>query len=367
MNFKSLMRPHLEDLKPYIPGKPIEELRREKNIEGEIIKLASNENPREAIEEIKKAIAEEADFINRYPNSGSHYLSRDLAEHIGVKQENIFVGNGSNEILDLLVRGFVNSNEEVVYPFPSFIAYPLIIKLAGVKEVRVPLKNYRMDLKKMKDSITPRTKMVFLCNPNNPTSTYVSADEVAEFLQGLADNIIVVFDEAYYEFVTADDFPDTVELLKSMDNLVILRTFSKFYSLAGLRVGYSISHPGLVKCLHRVRQPFNVNRVAQAAARTALKYTEKLKSRLEENSEQMELVASELRKFGFTVPHSQTNFLLAVPSEQLETGIVEKLMERGVIVRSMKPFGLGENSIRVTIGTPHENARFLEELKSIIN
>jgi histidinol-phosphate aminotransferase len=367
MNFKELMRPHLKDLKPYVPGKPIEELRREKNIAGEIIKLASNENPKEPLKEIRETIIEEISLLNRYPNSGCHYLCEDLAKHVGVDPGQIFVGNGSNEILDILVRGFVRLDEEVIYPFPSFIAYPLIIKLAGVGEVKVPLNNYRLDLKSMKDSITPATKMIFICNPNNPTSTYVSADEVNEFLQGLPGNIIVVFDEAYYEFVTADDYPDTIELLKSRDNLIILRTFSKAYSLAGLRVGYSISHPGLVECLHMVRQPFNVNRVAQAAAKTALKFSGKLKGRLKENSEQMEFLSNELKTLGFTVPPSQTNFLLAIPPLEFETGIVEKLMERGVIVRGMDPFGLGEESFRISIGTPHENGKFIKELKEIIS
>jgi len=367
MDFKSLMRPHMKDISPYIPGKPIEEVRRELGIKGEIIKLASNENPYQPLPEILEAIQEESRQVNRYPNSGSHYLSNDIAEHLGMDPSGIFVGNGSNEIIDLLVRGFVNPDEEVIIPYPSFIAYPLIIHLAGVKEVKVPLKDYRLDLKKMKKSITSKTKMVFICNPNNPTATYVTADEVAEFMEGISRDILVVFDEAYYEYVTAEDYPQTIELLRKMDNIVILRTFSKVYSLSGLRVGYSVSHPDLVTCLHMVRQPFNVNRIAQAAARVALKYSHKLDERISENAEQLQRVTGELRSHGFTVPESQTNFILAIPPEGMVEDIVGKLLERGVIVRGMSPFGLGSEAIRVTIGTPEENTRFLRELNEIIS
>jgi len=367
MNFRNMMRPHMRNISPYIPGKPIEELRREKNIEGEIIKLASNENPYQPIEEIRKAIIDEISNVNRYPNSGSHYLCGDIADHIGVERGRIFVGNGSNEILDLLVRGFVNSEEEVICPFPSFIAYPLIIHLAGVREVKVPLSDYRLDLSAMKKAVTPRTKMVFICNPNNPTGTYVTADEVNEFMRGLRPDILVVFDEAYFEYVTVDDYPDTVNLLRERDNIVILRTFSKIYSLSGLRAGYSISHPDLVTCLHMVRQPFNVNRIAQAAGRAALANSGKLKKRVEENSREMNFMSGEMESMGFTVPPSQTNFLLAVPPEGCPGGLVEELMDRGVIVRSAKPWGLGDESFRVTIGTPAENRKFLKELKEILS
>jgi len=367
MDFKSLMRPHMKDISPYIPGKPIEEVRRELNITGEIIKLASNENPHEPIPEVLEAIMEESKNINRYPNSGSHYLCHDVADHLGTEPSRIFVGNGSNEILDLLVRGFVNPDEEVIIPYPSFIAYPLIIHLAGVKEIKVPLKKYRLDMKAMRESVTDKTKMVFICNPNNPTATYVTDEEVSEFLDGLRRDILVVFDEAYYEYVTADDYPETMEMLKRMDNIVILRTFSKIYSLSGLRVGYSISHPDLVTCLHMVRQPFNVNRIAQAAARAAIKYSDRLESRIRENTDQLKLISEKLRELGFCVPESQTNFILAIPPEGMVRDLVGKLMARGVIVRGMSPFGLGSEAIRVTIGTPEENKKFLRELNDIVS
>ena len=366
MSVKDLMKRHLQNVKPYIPGKPVEELRREKNIKGKIIKLASNENPYEPLDEIKQAIMDEIGQLGRYPNSGSHYLSHELAEHHGVEPGQIFVGNGSNEILDLLVRAFINPGEEAAYPFPSFIAYPLICQQAGVAEIKVPLKDYRLDLVALKDALTPATKMVFICNPNNPTGTYVTASEVDTFLEGLPDDILVVFDEAYFEYVTADNYPDTKSILGKRENIIILRTFSKAFSLSGLRIGYSISHVDLATCLHMVRQPFNVNRIAQIAARAALRNRDNLKERIDENNQQREWVGDNLRKLGFDVPASQTNFLLAVPLEDKHENLVGKMMDRGVIVRSANPWGLGKEAFRVSMGTPEENRIFLDVLGSIL-
>jgi histidinol-phosphate aminotransferase len=366
MDFKKLMQPHLATVKPYVPGKPIEELRRERNIDGEIIKLASNENPHQPLEEIKKAVIDELDNVNRYPNSGSHYLSLELSQKHGLEQDHIFVGNGSNEIIDLLVRAFVRPDENVMYPYPSFIAYPLIIHQCGVGELKVPLVDYALDLTTMKNAVTRKTKMVFICNPNNPTATYVTETDVKEFLEGISSDIIVVFDEAYYEYVTAVDFPDSTKLLEKFPNIVILRTFSKAHSLSGVRVGYAMADPGLVTVLHMVRQPFNVNRLAQAAARAALRYSDALQSRIAENNSERARLGEALRALGFTVPESQTNFLLAVP-EVPDTGIVDRLMDLGIIVRSAAPWGLGEESFRVSIGTPAENDRFLEGLREVLS
>ncbi len=365
MDFQDLMRPHLKNVRPYVPGKPIEELRREKNFQGDIAKLASNENPYPPIEEITKAICEELEQLNRYPNSGSYYLCREIAERYSVDPEQVFVGNGSNEIIDLLARAFINPDDEIVYPFPSFIVYPIVSQLMGVKAVEVPLTDYRIDIGAVKGAITRKTKIVFICNPNNPTGTYVSAAEVERLLDGLRSDIIVAFDEAYYEYVVAEDYPDSLELLKSHPNIIVFRTFSKIFSLSGLRIGYSISDPSLVTCLHKVRQPFNVNRVAQAAARAALKHSDMMKARVDENRAQMKIVRDSLIELGFNVPESQTNFLLALPPA--ETGdIIEKLLDRGIIVRPMEPFGLGKGTMRVSIGTPEENERFISAVGEIV-
>ncbi len=364
MDFKKMMRPHLKKVRPYVPGKPIEELRRERNFTGEIAKLASNENPYPPVREVIESIEEELKQLNRYPNSGSYYLCSELAAFLDVEPGQVFVGNGSNEIIDLLVRAFINPRDEIVYPFPSFIVYPIVAQLMGVKAVEVPLDDYRLDLRAMKRAITPRTKIVFICNPNNPTATYVTKGEVDEFLDGLRSDIIVAFDEAYFEYVVAEDFPNTLELLKSHPNIIVFRTFSKIHSLSGLRVGYSVSHPDLVTCLHMVRQPFNVNRVAQAAARAALKHFGKTKERIGENREQIENIRNGLMDLGFVVPPSQTNFLLAVPPEGAGN-LTEELMNRGIIVRDMSPFGL-TGAMRVSVGTPAENERFIGTLRELM-
>lgn len=365
MAIMDLMQPHLRNVKPYVPGKPIEELRRERNIEGEIIKLASNENPYEPVEEVRQAIVEELSQINRYPNSGCYNLCTDLGAYHSVSPSQIFVGNGSNEIIDLIVRAFVGGDEEIVYAWPSFIVYPIVSQLAGVKAVEVPLKDYRHDLTAMRSAVTRKTKLVIICNPNNPTATYVSKNEVSRFLDGLSNDILVIFDEAYFEYVVADDFPDTIGLLKKRPTLIVLRTFSKIHSLSGARIGYSISHEDVVTCLHKVRQPFNVNSLAQSAAIAAIKHMDRVAPRVKENRDELHFVREELQKLGFVVPPSQTNFLLAVPP-QGSGAIVEQLMNRGIIVRPMKPFGFGEETFRVTIGTPYENRKFIEALRELV-
>lgn len=365
MAIMDLMQPHLKNVKPYVPGKPIEELRRERNFDGEIIKLASNENPYGPIEEVRRAIIEELSEINRYPNSGCYNLCIELGKHHGVNPNQIFTGNGSNEILDLIVRAFVGGDEEIVYAWPSFIVYPIVSQLAGVRAVEVPLKDYRLDLVGMRSAVTRKTKIIIICNPNNPTATYVSKSEVDRFMEGISEDMLVVFDEAYYEYVVAADFPDTLALLKDRPNVIVLRTFSKIHSLSGARIGYSVSHPDLVTCLHKVRQPFNVNSIAQAAAIAALKHMGRIGARVKENRDELHFVREELEKLGFVVPPSQANFLLAVPP-QGSGAIVEQLLDKGIIVRPMKPFGLGEGTFRVTIGTPYENRKFIEALKELI-
>lgn len=365
MDFRKMMLPHLNKVEPYVPGKPVEELRRERQIEGEIIKLASNENPYPPLDEIRDAVIKEMENVNRYPNSGSHYLSHELAAHHGVAPGQIFVGNGSNEILDLLVRAFVKQDENVIYPHPSFIAYPLIIHQAGAVEIKIPLVEYLIDFDSMLRAVTQKTKMIFICNPNNPTGTYAGSREVQRFLDTVRADIIVVFDEAYYEYVTAEDYPDTVAMLQRRPNIIVLRTFSKVHSLAGVRVGYAIADEGLVAILHMVRQPFNVNRLAQAAARAALRNTARLKDRIEENNRERKRLTGALRAMGFVVPESQTNFLLVIPERANGDNLVERLMDIGIIVRGQAPWGLGEGSFRVSIGTPAENDRFLEGLRRV--
>jgi histidinol-phosphate aminotransferase len=252
-----------------------------------------------------------------------------------------------------------------MYPYPSFIAYPLIVHQAGVGEIKVPLSDYTLDLGAMRSAVNQKTRMIFVCNPNNPTGTYVPEGDVVAFLEGIRKDIIVVFDEAYYEYVTAEDYPDSKKILERFRNIVILRTFSKVHSLSGVRVGYAMADAELVTILHMVRQPFNVNRLAQAAARAALRHCDELGTRIDENNSERSRIAAELRELGFIVPDSQTNFLLAIP-EGPDKNIVDSLMNLGIIVRSGAPWGLGDESFRVSIGTPAENDRFLEGLREIL-
>lgn len=365
MDFKELLLPHLQNVRPYVPGKPIEELRRERNIEGEILKLASNENPHEPLDAIREAIVAEISQLNRYPNSGSYYLVRDIAAHLGVEPERVFVANGSNEILDLMVRAFVGPGDEVVYPYPSFLVYPIVSQLVAAKTVEVPLKDYTIDLQAVREAMTQNTRMVFICNPNNPTATHVGRNDVERFMSTVRKETIVLFDEAYFEYVTAEDYPDTIAMMSEHPNIVVTRTFSKIFSLSGLRIGYAVADPSFVECMHRIRQPFNVNRVAQAAARAAIANAGSIAGIVEENRREIEFLTGELEALGFTVPPSQTNFLLALPPEGT-TGLVDALLERGIIVRPMKPYDLGEETIRVSAGTPYENRRLVEALREVL-
>ncbi|MBN1885642.1 MAG: histidinol-phosphate transaminase [Candidatus Krumholzibacteriota bacterium] len=365
MDFRDLLLPHLRNVRPYIPGKPVEELRRERNIEGEILKLASNENPNEPIEAIRLAIVEEIAQLNRYPNSGSYYLVHDIAAHLGVEPERIFVGNGSNEILDLMARAFVGPGDEIVYPYPSFLVYPIVAQLSAAKAVEVPLENHTIDLQAVREAMTQNTRMVFICNPNNPTSTYIGRNDVERFMNTVREETIIVFDEAYFEYVTADDYPDTIAMITDHPNIVVTRTFSKIYSLSGLRIGYAVADPGFVECMHRIRQPFNVNRIAQAAARAAIANADKVREIVEENRRELEFLTAEMEKLGFEVPPSQTNFILAFPPAGT-SGLADALLDRGIIVRPMKPYGLGEETIRVSVGTPYENRRFVDVLREVL-
>ncbi len=274
------------------------------------------------------------------------------------------MGNGSNEIIDLLVRAFVNPDENVVFPVPSFIVYGLIAKICGCGGVGVDCKDFRLDLPAMRRAVNDKTRMVFVCNPNNPTSTYVTAGEVDKFLDGLREDVLVVMDEAYYEYITADDFPDSMSLRNKRNTIIILRTFSKFFSLAAVRVGYAIADPVVVQTLHRVRQPFNVSRIAQVAGLAALDCADELRPQAEETITERERVRQEALKLGLACPPSQTNFVF-VDLGDSTLDLYQKLYEFGVIVRRMGQFGSSKNTYRVSIGTVEENDRLIAALRKI--
>jgi histidinol-phosphate aminotransferase len=347
---------------PYQPGKPIEELERELGIPG-AVKLASNENPLPPSPRVLAALREALVGVNRYPDGSGHYLRHALAERHGVDPDAVVLGNGSNELLELLARTFVGGGDEVVLPHPSFVVYPSIVQAVGGTPVVVPLAAHRLDLPAMARAVTGRTKMVFVANPNNPTGTIVTAAEVGDFLARIPEPVIVVFDEAYVDFAAGPDFPDSLAALKQGHRVVVLRTFSKIASLAGLRVGYAVAHPACTALLNRIRQPFNVNSLAQVAALAALTDVEGQRAAVAMVREGARTLCRALAELGLAHVPTRANFVLV---EVPETDrVYQALLRRGVIVRPMASFGLASH-LRITVGTPQENARLVDALRAVL-
>jgi histidinol-phosphate aminotransferase len=364
-SYKPLKLPvpeNISTLVPYPPGKPIEELERELGIK-ESIKLASNENPigpsKKALEAVSRALA----GLHRYPDGSCYYLKKKLSEHLGFAPESILAGNGSNEILELLVRTFLANGGEAVMANPSFAVYPLVIQAAGGKAVRVPLKDLTHDLEAMSGCITEETRLVFIANPNNPTGTMVDADALKKFMDSVPEEAIVCIDEAYNEFVTSSDFPDSFEYVREGRAVMVLRTFSKTYGLAGLRIGYGVSHPDIIDYLNRVRQPFNVNSLAQVAAIAALDDTDYIRRSRENNSTGLKYLFEELGRMDYECVPTQANFFLIKVGDGKT--VYDALLKKGVIVRPMHGYGLGEY-IRITVGLPEENRRFIEAFREVV-
>jgi histidinol-phosphate aminotransferase len=330
------------------------------------IKLSSNENPHSPHPKVVAAVTAALHACNRYPESGSPELTRALAAHHGVGPDEIAVGNGSNEIIDLLVRAFVEPRENVVYPVPSFIVYGLIPKICGCEGRGVPCRDYRLDLPAMRAAVDADTRIVFVCNPNNPTSTYVTAREVGEFIEALPDDVLVVMDEAYIDYVDAPDYPDSLQSRRTRDNVVVLRTFSKFFAIAGVRVGYAIAHPTVIDAIHKVRQPFNVSRLAQAAGLGALACAAELRPHAQETIAERARVREAVTKLGIVCPASQANFVF-VDLETSTLDLFAELMKHGVVVRRLGQFGSARNTYRITVGTPIENDRLIDALRAVFH
>jgi histidinol-phosphate aminotransferase len=350
------------DIAPYEPGKPIEEVERELGIAG-VIKLASNENPQPPSPAVLAAIRQVLGGLNRYPDGSGYYLRHALAKKHGVSPDSIMLGNGSNELLELLARTFVRQGEEVVFPYPSFIVYPSIVQSVGGIRVVVTLKEHRLDLSTMGRAITPLTKLVFIANPNNPTGTIVTADEVEKFLDDVPERVIVVFDEAYVDFAQGPDFPDSLGYLRQGRRVVVLRTFSKVASLAGLRVGYAIADPDGIALVNRIRQPFNVNTVAQVAALAALDDEEHARASIAMVQAGIKTLYRAFGELGLPYVPTRANFIyVEFPDAQK---VYQALLRQGVIVRPALSFG-AERGLRITVGTPEENARLIEALRTVL-
>jgi len=353
---------YILDLEPYPPGKPLEELKREYGIE-DAIKLASNENPLGPSPRALEAMKDVLNGVNRYPDGSGYYLKSKLKGLWGVDLENIVIGNGSNELIQFLVHAFSGRGCEVISSDPSFLVYRNMVQIFGAKNVLIPLKNKRHDLDAMVDAVTPKTRLIFLDNPHNPTGSVLEKGAFEAFLRALPPDIIVCLDEAYGEFVRTNDTPFGYEYVGKDPRVVFLRTFSKAYGLSGLRIGYGVMDREIATVLERVRQPFNVNLLAQVGALHALNDTEHLKRTLKLIWTGVDWYMERLQALGFEPFPSNTNFIL-VDIKRDAKKAYDAMLRRGVIVRAMNAYGY-PTCIRITIGTLEENRRCMEALKEV--
>ncbi len=355
-----MIRPpeYIQSIKPYVPGKPVEELQRELGIE-DAVKLASNENPLgpspKAVEAIYKVIG----GINRYPDGSGFYLKNALSEKLAVRPEGLILGNGSNELIDIAVRTFMTAGDEAVMGVPSFVVYPVAVQSVGAKAVQVPLKEWRHDLDAMAGEITERTRIIFVANPNNPTGTINHADEFDEFMQRVPDGVLVIVDEAYREYVRDSRYADAMEYLKAGRDILILRTFSKVYGLAGLRIGYGISRKEIVREMNKAREPFNTSSVAQGAALASVGDDGHVERSIALNEEGKAYLYKEFRRLGLDFVATEANFIYVTFDRPVE--LYNHLLKRGVIIRP-----IGAAAVRITIGLPEENMLLVEALGAVI-
>ncbi len=362
---------YIRSIAPYQPGKPISELAREMGLdERKIIKLASNENPLGVSPKAKAAIRRALKEVGRYPDGNAFDLKDALSRRYGVPQESIVIGNGSNDLLELVAGAFLAPGRAAVYSEHAFAVYPLATQARGAKSIVVPAKDYGHDLEAMRTVITPEAQVVFIANPNNPTGTLLRGDELEEFLSLAPRDIAVVIDEAYTEYLPRATRYDSVAWLKHYPNLIITRTFSKAYGLAGLRVGFGLMHPDVADLLNRVRQPFNVNSLALAAAVAALDDKAFVSKSYKLNRSGMRRLERGFEKLGIEYIPSCANFVsFRVPQRNgaPQAGpVYEKLLRQGVIVRPIAGYGMPDH-LRVTVGLPAENERFLKALRTALD
>jgi histidinol-phosphate aminotransferase len=355
--------PHIQALTPYEPGKPIEEVEREFGITN-IIKLASNENPLGPSPKALEAVRSILPGVGLYPDGSCFALTNALARHWEVEPENIIVGNGSDEVIHYLGLVYLQPGDTLLTGDPSFVRYESAARLNQAEFVAVELKDHRYDMEAIAARITDRTRMVFVANPNNPTGTMVGRAEMERFLDRVPEQAVVVIDEAYYEYVDDPDYPHSWDYVRQGRNVVVLRTFSKIYALAGLRVGYALARPEIIRALHQVREPFNVNSLAQAAAVASLNDPEQVSRSRAVNSSGREYLYGEFRRMGLPYVESQANFVIADLRRHCRP-VFQGLLKRGVIVRTCDKFGM-PSWIRVTVGTPSDNERFIRELEAVL-
>lgn len=361
MNFVDVIPEHIRRIQPYKPGKPVEEVERELGITA--IKLASNENPLGPSPKAVEAVRAFLEDSGRYPEDTGYYLRRQLAERYGVGMENVIVGAGSSDILAMTTHSLLDHETEVLTSDGSFVLYYLFCQSVGAKLVTVPLNNYTFDLDAMAEAIGPRTRLVLLANPNNPTGTMVGKESVRRFMDKVPEETLVVFDEAYFEYVRDESYPDSFEYLAEGRAVLILRTFSKAYGLAGFRIGYGIGRPDVIECLNKVRPPFNVPSLGQVAAQAAFEDFDHVTRSVEENRRELDFLAREFEARTLPFVPSVANFVLV--DVGLPAGdVFDKLLGLGVIVRPMQGAGF-PTMVRVSVGTHEENVTFLAALDQI--
>ncbi|MDD5165977.1 MAG: histidinol-phosphate transaminase [Candidatus Omnitrophica bacterium] len=358
----NLVRKHILSIDPYEAGKPIEEIKRQLGLK-EVIKLASNENPLGPSPKAVQAIKNNLSKINRYPDSNGFYLKKKLAKSFALTPANIVLGNGSDELIDIIIKTFVEEDEHILTADGTFLEYKIISQVKGRIVITVPLRYFRYDLGAIKKMITKKTKVIFISNPNNPTGTYVTRLELEDFMRDLPPDVLLVMDEAYDTFIDVNDFPNSLSYIRDK-NIIVLRTFSKAYGLAGLRVGFAAMRPEFASYMEIARQPFNVNLLAQAAATAALDDKKFLNKSKRIISEGKAYLYDTLAGMGVAYVPSVTNFIL-IDTGKESVGVFKEMLKYGVIVRDMKQYGF-KNFIRVTIGTKRENERFIKVLKKIL-
>ena len=360
-----LVPSYIEKLKNYVPGKPIEEVQRDLGLE-DIDKLASNENPigpsPKALIEIEKSLKK----LHRYPDASGYNLRNKLAKAFNIKMENVILGAGSEGIMSTIIRTFLMGNDELISASNSFIGFRVLANASGKKVHWVPMKNYRYDLKSMLNELNNQTKIIYIANPDNPMGTYITKEEFDAFYSDIPERVLIILDEAYFEYAQSkENYPDSMNY--RYDNVITLRTFSKAYGLAGLRIGYGFAHDRLINNLMKVKEPFEPSLIAMVAGIAAMDDKDFLHKTLMLNRVGYEFLESNLSKLNITTIPSVTNFITTVWESQKKANyITGALLQKGIIVRNLSPFGL-PNCIRISIGTEEQNNRLISELESIVN
>ncbi len=359
----SLERAILANMHEYVPGKSIEEVKAEYNLE-EVIKLASNENPLGISRKAQQAIADTATKINSYPIGNSPLLLKKLSEKYSIEEKNLIFSNGSDEMIQMIATTYLNPGDTVLSSEHTFSEYEFATKLFDGTYIAVPQIDWNHDLEGIKNKIDSKTKLIFICNPNNPTGTWVPEAELLEFLDSIPKDIIVIVDQAYNEYATDPDYPSLITEATTRTNLILLRTFSKVYGLAGLRIGYAIAHNAIVSLISKVKQPFNVNLIAQAAALAVLDDTEFINDTLTVNIEGKEFLYEYLDSKNISYLETQGNFIAANVGHGA-INIVKEMESKGVIIRSLKSFGMPE-WVRITIGTKRQNTILIDIMNEVL-